>query len=229
MNVIEVDRRRVLIRRSAAAMGIPVVRVEGNMGAGKSSLLRELQDLAPEAAVLSEPVEGWTYHLEGLYASGPERSSWRLPMQAIAMCTRAESVVKALSEIPSHGQHRVLVTERSNTSADIFARATLTDRDMTAYETLSDRYRDALASAFSKLGGYETATVYLRTTPRVCAERVRGRARRAEDGISLEYIRRIHELHEEAFADADLVVDCDNMGKAEVAEVVSRFLQGLSL
>ncbi|XP_027196728.2 deoxynucleoside kinase-like [Dermatophagoides pteronyssinus] len=41
--------------------------------------------------------------------------------------------------------------------------------------------------------------VYLRTDPEVVHERIRKRSRREEDAISMEYLRKIHKLHEKLF------------------------------
>lgn len=44
---------------------------------------------------------------------------------------------------------------------------------------------------------YLLITVYLRTTPEVVYERMRARARKEEDCVSLEYLRQIHDVHDE--------------------------------
>jgi deoxyadenosine/deoxycytidine kinase len=208
-------------------MGVPIVRIEGNIGAGKSSLLRHLDDDEPPVDVLCEPVEGWACHLNGLYASStPE--AWRLPMQALAMCTRAETIVHSIEVSASSDAGKPLVVERSRISANIFAYATLEGPDAAAFETLSNRYDCALADAFDSNGAYEAATVYLQTSPETCAERIRTRSRRAEDRISPEYLRTIHDQHETMFAtSADIVVECDGMSSVQVAQVVKRYLSEL--
>ena len=205
-------------------MGIPVVRIEGNIGAGKTSLLRHLDDDEPPVDVLCEPVEGWACHLNGLYSSSSP-DAWSLPMQAIATCTRAEALVKALEE-SNMRDRRPLVVERSRDSANIFARATLKGRDAVAFETLSDRYDDALVDAFWMNNAYEAATVYLRTSPATCVERIGTRSRRAEERISMAYLQTIHDEHEAKFkGTAALVVECDRKSSVQVAEVVKTYLR----
>lgn len=40
-------------------------------------------------------------------------------------------------------------------------------------------------------------TVYLRTTPEVVFQRMHARARKEEESVPLEYLRQIHEIHED--------------------------------
>lgn len=39
--------------------------------------------------------------------------------------------------------------------------------------------------------------IYLRTVPKKCMERMQKRGRKEESAVSLEYLKDIHELHEE--------------------------------
>jgi deoxyadenosine/deoxycytidine kinase len=39
--------------------------------------------------------------------------------------------------------------------------------------------------------------IYLRTSPEVCLERMRRRARSEEAAVGLDYLQKIHKLHEE--------------------------------
>jgi deoxyadenosine/deoxycytidine kinase len=41
------------------------------------------------------------------------------------------------------------------------------------------------------------AIIYLKCSPELCLERIRQRGRKGEEGISLEYLRKVHERHEE--------------------------------
>ena len=215
---------------------VKVVRVEGNIGAGKSTVLKHLEGAGYD--VVAEPVHLWTHHLTGLYASA-DTQAWSLPMQSLAMCTRTEMLVAGLKR--TKGQHghngqngqngchaRVVCVERSSKSAHIFARATLQGRDTDAFQRLSDRYDDAVANAFEETSAREAATIYLRADPTTCGQRVAARSRTSESGLSPEYLKRIHDEHEAMFADADLIVNCDNMSASRVADEALVFLRSLA-
>lgn len=211
-------------------MGIPIIRVEGNIGAGKSTLLKNISEKVSKKGhrihVLCEPVDEWTFHLRGVYDSD-NNQSWRLPMQAIAMCAQTEGTLKLIDEVSQAGSSAPapLLVERSNCSSQIFAQATLDGRDLKAFETLSDRYQDALADAFRNVKAYECTTVYLRTSPETCMKRVHRRARQSEKQINMEYLKTIHDLHESRFLNnAELVVECDDQSSEQVAAQVEAFI-----
>lgn len=203
---------------------IPVIRIEGNIGVGKTSLLKHLEDDEPPVHVICEPVEGWTCHLRGLYASANPRA-WSLPMQTLAMCTRSESLVAALEIAANGSDRRPVVVERSAVSAGIFARATLSGDDMGAYDVLVQRYEEAMADAFEVNGAGDAATVYLRAEPQTCFERVQKRARRSEDQVTMEYLERVHDEHERLVAGgATLIVNAGDKSSVQVAQEVKTFL-----
>lgn len=47
-------------------------------------------------------------------------------------------------------------------------------------------------------------TVYLRTTPEIVYQRMRQRARKEEDCVSLEYLQQVHDIHDEWLYDQTL-------------------------
>ena len=206
---------------------VQLVRIEGNIGVGKSSLLSHLEDNEPPVCTVPEPVSSWTHHLEGLYSS-PHSDAWSLPMQSLAMCTRAESLLQALARCKDASDPAIVVIERSQDSARIFADNTLSGQDMDAFDTLVARYDAALGARLEQVCTSDTITVYLRAHPEVCAQRMAKRSRRSERGISLEYLQAIHTAHETRFLHgADLVVECCDKTRIQVASEVKKFLSGL--
>jgi deoxyadenosine/deoxycytidine kinase len=103
-----------------------IVYVEGNIGAGKSSLLRELA--AAGHCVVQEPVEDWAEHLKLVY-----RDPLRLPMQCL-LSTRIERLLKTLGASASDG---TVYVERSMRSAQIFADLDPVDD---AYQIIHEHY-----------------------------------------------------------------------------------------
>lgn len=69
--------------------------------------------------------------------------------------------------------------------------------------------------------------VYLRTTPEVVYERIKKRARKEENTVSLEYLEQIHEIHEEWLYDRTLstvpakVITLD--GNKDLEEMIKEF------
>ncbi|VDL96428.1 unnamed protein product, partial [Schistocephalus solidus] len=59
-------------------------------------------------------------------------------------------------------------------------------------EVLHEFYKFGRDLPFCKLD----LIVYLRSSPEVCAERIRRRHRRGEEGISMDYLQQLHDLHD---------------------------------
>uniref|UniRef100_A0A0V0J8Y6 Deoxynucleoside kinase n=1 Tax=Schistocephalus solidus TaxID=70667 RepID=A0A0V0J8Y6_SCHSO len=80
-------------------------------------------------------------------------------------------------------------------------------------EVLHEFYKFGRDLPFCKLD----LIVYLRSSPEVCAERIRRRHRRGEEGISMDYLQQLHDLHDKWLLGGKsddcpapvLVFDCD--------------------
>jgi deoxyadenosine/deoxycytidine kinase len=174
-----------------------LVFVEGNVGAGKSTVLGELQDRG--FAVFGEPIEVWTEHLARVYHD----DAWGLPMHYLALTTHVETILQAARLAKT--LETTVVVERSFQSVDVFARNDPNLARDDAYWGVHAMYRRLLAD---ELVGVQQHHVYLRASPKVCAERVRARGRPGEDGIDLAYLTTLHRFHDETFA-TGCTVDAD--------------------
>jgi thymidylate kinase len=70
--------------------------------------------------------------------------------------------------------------------------------------------------------------VYLRSNPEICFNRIKKRGREAEKNIKIEYIKRIHELHEKNYEEAlknnknIICIDVENKSVADIcSEIIS--------
>ena len=70
--------------------------------------------------------------------------------------------------------------------------------------------------------------IYLRSNPENCFNRIKKRGRESEKNIKLEYIKRIHELHEEKYNEAIknnkniICIDVENKSIADIcSEIIS--------
>jgi deoxyadenosine/deoxycytidine kinase len=170
-----------------------VVFVEGSIGVGKSSLLAALSALGH--TVVQEPVEEWSEHLKLVYRD----PAWRLPMQCLALSTRIERLLKAITRT----RGGIVFVERSMRSSEIFAKLDPIDD---AYNTIHNHYARLVDRV---LEGHSTHTVYLRASVMTCMARVQERDRDGEDAISLHTMKRLHEEHEAAFADAAIIANAE--------------------
>jgi deoxycitidine kinase len=206
------------------AMRQVIVALEGNIGVGKSTALNALRDLDDRLLVCTEPTALWGEHLRKLY-EGRNRAEWALPMQLLALTTRAEDALSAHRAMSNNPWCRGIVTERSIIkSGGIFARSSdLTRSECVAYEYASARY----ARLLREEGCVPTHTIYLRASPAKCLDRIRRRGRGGEEGVTWEYLHALHALHDEEFHDADLIIDAGAHDREGVAKKVVAFVSAL--
>ena len=188
-----------------------VLFVEGLVGVGKSVACAALSRRG--RTVVTEPVDMWDQHLQGVY--GPSPYEWALPMQLLALTTRHELLFRVLGDSGSE----VVLVERSPRSDAIFA-AQLTGEDAEVYRVAAARYKELLAS----YRGVRFESVYLRAVPEVCMGRVKKRARPAERTMTLASLQALFELHEAEFSSSE-VLDASKTAEEvadDLADLVTR-------
>lgn len=156
-----------------------IITIGGNIGCGKSTLLTRLSN---EYETYKEPIEKWGSWLD-LFYTNPERYAFSFQMK----------ILHDFMYFPLHGEcdQKVVVTERSPLdSLYVFCKSMKDSKTITHMEyNLFKDYVDTI--------GWKPSTfVYLKTTPSVCLQRMRERARDCETGVDLEYIEKIHNAYE---------------------------------
>lgn len=169
--------------------------IEGNIGAGKSSLAEALSTDKTAARVLGdhviwqpEPAEGRNPYLD-LYYADPAR--YALPMQIYLLSQRRRSQMAAqalcLSGVAS------VIADRSYFGDRCFAEI---QRDLgyfseVDFSTYLSLHKDMQAELL-----YPSAFIWISTSPELCLQRIARRrsaiaGRKCEAGISLEYLQRL--------------------------------------
>jgi deoxyadenosine/deoxycytidine kinase len=189
-----------------------LVFLEGSIGAGKSTVLTEISTLG--YVVVHEPVAMWSEHLRRVYHD----VNWSRAMHVLALTTHVETILQALRT--AREQHCTVVVERSFDSVDVFVQADKTMSDNDEYRVIHEMYRTLLEK---ELVGVPTKTIYMRTDPDKCFERIATRARPGEDGIDKAYLMDLHIVHETKFLERstciDANIDLDSVVKSVVANL----------
>ncbi|XP_053984409.1 deoxynucleoside kinase isoform X1 [Hylaeus volcanicus] len=163
--------------------------IEGNIGSGKTTFLSHFKQFN-NTTVLQEPVDLWrdvagTNLLELMY-SDPKRYAFLF-----------QSYVQ-LTMLQLHTYKTPLpykIMERSVYSARCFIENMKRTNMLTDVEivVLEDWYDWCIKSA-----NIETdLIVYIRTSPEVVYQRMKARARKEENCVSLEYLKQIHGIHDD--------------------------------
>lgn len=191
----------------AAPMAAPMawITIEGNIGAGKSTLIaaldRQLASAGPIRAVLPEPVGDWTAPvlpdgrsmLQAFYDGDPYRHG--LAFQMYVLLSRARQAL-AVGKGDHGSVSGIVVAERCVASGvEVFGRAM---REAGHMDDMQWTVLQAWAEQLAHLGMAPppSAVVYLRCTPEVCLERIRQRGRPQEAGLDIAVVRGLHAAHE---------------------------------
>jgi deoxyadenosine/deoxycytidine kinase len=181
-----------------------LISLEGNIGAGKTTIINQLKELCPTWHFIDEPVDVWTSLktaegenlLELFYRDIPR---WAYTFQNCAVLMRMQLISGQIEEWrrqceadPSLAAHNVFVTERSiETDYNVFASMLKEQGHLNEIEwTLYLRWYNTLKNSCSVSG-----IVYIDTPVNVCMERIRMRGRDGEDSISEAYMNDLDRFH----------------------------------
>ena len=172
--------------------------IEGNIGSGKSTLVKELQKSVPnildkKVVYVQEPLNEWSKIkdkkgetiLEKFYA---DQHKYAFSFQMMAYISRLALLRNVVRENPD----AIIITERSVfTDREVFAKmlydeGKIEDIDYQIYLKWFDEFIEEIQI---------TGLIYVTTTPEKSKQRVDLRARVGES-IPLPYLQRCHDYHE---------------------------------
>lgn len=205
--------------------------VEGNIGSGKSTFLHELEKRLA-ITTIQEPVHEWfkvkdeneTSLFENFYQS-PSKYAFLLQMNILS------------TRFNSFEQHQTTFK-----ITNVFERSILTDKhifvpSLSELEYLSimeqqvfENVYDSMKSQVNRIHGI----IYLQCDPTVSYQRVRNRNRKGEDGVTLDYLQRLHTKHEDwLLHEKDIpvfVLDVSNKTASDcIREPLVSFLQKIEI
>jgi len=167
--------------------------VEGNIGAGKSTFLKLIEQRYPHISIALEPIHNWQSSEYGQsllsnFYTAPER--WAYTLETLTMMCR---VREHLSEQQHKNPLRIM--ERSIYSGHYcFAQNGYEHNFMSDIEW--KMYNQFFQFLIPNKCRAPQGFIYLRVDPEVSFERIQRRNRDGEQTISLDYLRQIHAKHE---------------------------------
>ncbi len=167
--------------------------VEGNIGAGKSTFLKIIQNNL-DVQVVFEPHEKWQEVVDGhnlLDKFYKDTARWAYTFQSYAFVTRVMEL-EAHAKVNTTG---IQVLERSVFSDRYcFAKNAFEQGFMSALEW--KLYQEWFSWLVDNYVPKPTGFIYLRGEPDVCHGRLKKRNRSEEEGVPFEYLNRLHEKHD---------------------------------
>ncbi|KAL6180345.1 hypothetical protein ACLB2K_047009 [Fragaria x ananassa] len=173
--------------------------VEGNISVGKSTFLKEIANTTLElqdlVEVVQEPIDKWQdigpdhFNILNAFYAEPQRYAYTFQNYVF--------VTRVMQERASSGSIKPLRLMERSVFSDrmVFVRAVHEAKWMNEMEiSIYDSWFDPVVSSLPGL--IPDGFIYLRASPDTCHKRMMKRHRAEEGGVSLEYLRDLHEKHE---------------------------------
>ena len=169
---------------------------EGNIGCGKSSILKLIQNNKPiEMNIYNEPLYDWSKWLE-LFYSDMDKHSFGFQMRVLKSHLDKKDILNG-------------IFERSPLSCQkVFGELLFEDKKMNELEW-------NLTNEFNYDYGWNPdLVVYLKCDPDICYQRIKQRNRNNEQLIDIDYLQRIHQKYENLYTDCKsykvITIDASN-------------------
>jgi deoxyadenosine/deoxycytidine kinase len=184
-----------------ASLPYILISIEGDIGAGKTTLINTMRTMYPNWHFIPEPIETWQNlktvegdNLLELFYKNKERYSYTF--QNCALLSRALNIKQIIDKWkkdcdinPALAKHNVFLTERClETDFHVFAQMLYDDGCMNLVEwDLYKMWYNYVKSQSYPLSGI----IYVSTPPEICADRIKQRGRKGEGDIPIEYLENL--------------------------------------
>lgn len=192
-----------------------LITIEGGISSGKSTIIENIKENLEKFILVDEPVKDWEKIkdergkgiLECFYEN---QKTVGFTFQIAALLLRYKSLKKAFIqaeefEKTSNGLEMVIVTERTILSdfyifaSMLYKEKIINELDYQVYKEWFNVYKDEFKLSKS---------VYVKTTPEICLNRIACRGRDGENLIPLEYLEKLHIQHEKFYNEILIKHDC---------------------
>lgn len=193
---------------------MPIITIDGNIGAGKTSILNYLHTNY-NINVDLEPIDKWKPYLDNIYLEKKDYFKFLI------------RIWLDRSWIQEKNKSSLVIMERS----PYFIRNTF-NKLIFDTELININENNIINELYDKTDIIWKSNyfIYLRSSPEKCLDKIYKRGRENEMEISLEYLNNIHEYHEKAFdnlKDKKIVIDVDNKSIEEIGREINEFIYRL--
>ena len=172
--------------------GKQIYSIEGNIGAGKTTILKIIEKSFKDIAFVEEPISKWqnigNENLFQKFSENPER--WCFSFEFYSMLTKVEALIKA-----ANCNQSIIIIERSLLSNKIFIDISkeMDKLNNMEYNILLKTWDFYIQNVYPQLSGI----IYLNTPVDVCVNRIIQRNRNEECNVDKSYLNILHEKFKE--------------------------------
>jgi len=170
------------------------IALEGNIGAGKTTLLTQLASDS-RITIFPEPMQDWRNEPDGpnyldLYYNNPKEYAFLFQTRTLTSLIKRHNLPFSTP---------VAIYDRSIQASRIFRKLLRFKKYLTEIEDDTLQYLDDVLTP--DLPDY---LLYLKASPAKCLGRVLTRSRSEEKGIDLQFLKKLHDLHEDWIAESNI-------------------------
>lgn len=196
---------------------INIISVEGNIGSGKSTLIKILTEKyknVPNVVFLLEPVSIWesiisdngNNMIENLYN---DTAKYAFSFQIMACSSRLKMIKLAIDKHQklNNDTSLTIIMERSlDADHNVFAKMLFDDK---LIKTEDYHIYNMLCDLFIQEYGTQSI-IWLDVSPEMCYNQIKKRNRDGEDGVTLEYLQKCDAYHKSWFTSNNANNDTNN-------------------
>ena len=177
--------------------------VEGNIGAGKSTFLRLIEQSLPQVSIAYEPMDRWDKKESGQsllakFYEDPKR--WTFSMETFAMVCRVRDHLKRQHEEPLTVIERSIYSGHYCFAKNGYLHEFISEAEWHVYERW---FKFLIPGRCNPPLGF----IYLKTDPEVSLDRIKHRNRDSEKDLLFDYLKQIDKRHNEFLIDKIGVAD----------------------
>lgn len=175
-----------------------LISIEGNIGVGKTSLINLLKNnIGDISEFILEPVDEWINIIDDngknlLKTFYDDKERWSYTFQNIAYITRMDKIISVINNTSK----KFIFLDRSleadlNTFAKMLYDENFINKiEWNAYNKWNTFFNKHFGDKF------EHKIIYLRCDPEISYSRINIRNRESENNISIEYLKLVHNYHD---------------------------------